>query len=75
MSALRTGTVCCGGRGGAARGLVDRGVFLHEVAVARRSGRQGHCALSSVCTGLVSGYVDLFGRLLVVLCENAGTRL
>ena len=35
----------------------------------------GQCALSSVCTGLVSGYVDLFGWLSVVLCEDAGIRL
>ena len=35
----------------------------------------GQCALSSVCTGLVSGYIDLFGWSSVVLCEDAGIRL
>ena len=35
----------------------------------------GLCALSSVCTGLVSGYVDLFVWLSVVPREDAGTRL
>ena len=35
----------------------------------------GQCALSLVCAGLVSGSVDLFGWLSVVLCEDLGTRL
>ena len=43
----------CGGRGGAARGPVDRGVLLRRVVVVVRA--SGQCALSSVCTGLVSG--------------------
>ena len=34
----------------------------------------GLCTLSSVCTGLVSGYVDLFGWLSGVLREDAGIR-
>ena len=33
--------VCCGGRGGAARGPVDRGVFMRRVVFARWSGRWG----------------------------------
>ena len=37
--------------------------------VARASGR---CALSSACTDSVSGRVDLFGWLFVVMCENVG---
>ena len=32
--------LCCRGRGGAARGPADRGVFLHRVVVARWSGRR-----------------------------------
>ena len=39
MSAMRA--MCCGGRGGAARGPVDRGVFLRRVVVALWSGRRG----------------------------------
>ena len=39
MSVLRA--LCCGGRGGAARGPADRGVFLRRVVVARWSGRRG----------------------------------
>ena len=35
----------------------------------------GLCALSSLCTGLVSGYVDLFGYLSVMLCKDAVIRL
>ena len=33
--------LCCWGHGGAARGLIDRGVFLREVVAARWSGRRG----------------------------------
>ena len=33
--------VCCGGRGGAALGPVNRGVFLRRVVVALWSGRRG----------------------------------
>ena len=39
MSVMRA--LCCGGRGGAARGPADRGVFLRRVVVARWSGRHG----------------------------------
>ena len=33
--------LCCWGNGAAARGLIDRDVFLREVIAARRSGRRG----------------------------------
>ena len=33
------------------------------------------CAVSTVCTGLAPGSVDLFVRLSVVLREDVGTRL
>ena len=33
------------------------------------------CALSVVCTGLSPGYVDLFGWLSVVLCDDVAPRL
>ena len=39
MSLMRA--LCCGGRGGAARSPVDRGVFLRRVVVAWWSGRRG----------------------------------
>ena len=39
MSVMRA--LCCGGRDGAARGPVDRGVFLRRVVVALWSGRRG----------------------------------
>ena len=39
MSVIRAW--CCGGRDGAARGPVDRGVFLRRVVVALWSGRRG----------------------------------
>ena len=39
MSVMRA--LCCRGRGGAARGAVDRGVFLRRVVVALWSGRRG----------------------------------
>ena len=65
-----TRTLCCGGRGGAARGPVGRGMFLRRVVWA-----SGQCALSSVCTALASGYIDPFGWLSVLRCEAAVTRL
>ena len=62
--------LCRGGRDGAARGPVNRGVFLRKVV---RASEQS--ALSSACPGLVSGCVDLFGWLFVVQCEAIVPRL
>ena len=39
MSVMRA--LCCGGGGGTARGLVDRGVFLSKVIAARWPGHRG----------------------------------
>ena len=38
--------LCCRGRGGAARGLVDRGAFLRKLIAARWSGRRGRVLCS-----------------------------
>ena len=62
MSATRA--LCCVGRGGAARGPVDRGVFLRRVV-----------AVPSMRTGLVSGYIDSLGWVSVVRFEAAVIRL
>ena len=55
--------LCCWGHGGAARGLFDRGVFLHEVVAARSSGRRGRV----LCRRHVVGW------LLVVRCAAVAT--
>ena len=70
MSATRA--LCCVGRGGAARGPVDRGVFLRMVVGARWSGLRG----SVLCRRRAWVWsVELFGRLSVVLCDDVGPRL
>ena len=65
MSVMRAW--CCGGRGGAAGGHVDRGVSLRRVVVALGPGRRD----SVPCrrrAGLVSGCIDLLSWLFVMMC-------